>query len=135
MSAMNPPLPAASAPQYVVTTAAPTGKSQTVTYGLIIILLTLGMLFLVNRVKSLDLRLRNTELVMRDLVTENDVSELWNNFLNDKAGTLLWSEADIRSMIDDHVTDAMSRCACSDGCPAPAPAPAPTTETPPTSSD
>lgn len=102
-------IPAAAAPQFVVAQAAPAApKSQTLTYGLVIILLTLGMLFLVNRVKSLDLRLRNTEHLVRDLVTEDDVSELWGNFLKDKTGSLLWTEADIRSMIDEHIQDAMS---------------------------
>jgi len=97
-----------------VAQAAP--KSQTLTYGLVIILLTLGMLFLVNRVKSLDLRLRNTEHLVRDLVTEDDVSELWGNFLKDKTGSLLWTEADIRSMIDEHIQDAMSACQAKGCC-------------------
>ena len=57
---------AAAAPQFV--TAPPAPKSKSLTEGLVIILLTLGMLFLVNRVKSLDLRLRNTEHLVRDLV-------------------------------------------------------------------
>jgi len=132
---MSAPVTAA-APQFLV--AAPSApKSQTLTYGLVIILLTLGMLFLVNRVKSLDLRLRNTEHLVRDLVTEDDVSELWGNFLKDKAGSLLWSEADIRAMIDEHVVDAMSACAaanqcCAASCPASAPVEAPQSTAAPT---
>lgn len=98
------------------TAVPPAPKSQTLTYGLVIILLTLGMLFLVNRVKSLDLRLRNTEHLVRDLVTEDDVSDLWGNFLKDKAGSLLWTEADIRSMIDEHIQDAMSACQAKGCC-------------------